>query len=479
VRPTTFLLRTDRIEKENSLKGVTWYDSCGRNMDGMVNIEHRRNGGRVSNLFHRVKILFCLLLVTGAASPCFAYTANDANKTISTDGTVTDTQAAVNYVAAKAQDGWVMAVGVAGGAYTWASALTINIPHIFTIQGASPSNRPTITSTASGGFGIALNVTDQQLTTVKDLKFNGWSATNALFVVAGNGLDTFRFTNIEFTGTHTWCIWVSSPGGGGGKGPYGLIDHCSLPSSGSFFYIRDNPLASPNSWHRPMTWGTREAVYIEDCTLVGTSPTNSIAMDGDNGCRVVFRHNNVTNFQADLHGADTAGPINSCLQLEFMHNTFTMTNNVGDDAMFYMRGGSGVFFDNTLNRTGNGWYNFMIKMVYQRADGQNPFVTVDRIYPADYIGTMQPGCGVVAVPGQDPRHPSEPWGSVPAYIWNNHINAPISFQPVGVTTPFMQLNRDYFYSSDSSAAKPGYTEYTYPHPLGGVASPKNLHTTGP
>jgi hypothetical protein len=156
-----------------------------------------------------------------------------------------------------------------------------------------------------------------------------------------------------------------------------------------------------------------------------------------------------------------------------------VTNGIGLDAMFYMRGGSGVYFDNTLNRQGTGWYNFMIKMVYQRADGQNPFVTVDRFYPADYIGTMQPGCGVVAVTGQDPKHPSEPWGSVPAYIWNNHINAPITYSAVYADSPFMQLNRDYFYSSDSSAAKPGYTEYTYPHPLAGVPSPKNLRTTGP
>ena len=56
-------------------------------------------------------------------------------------------------------------------------------------------------------------------------------------------------------------------------------------------FVRDNPNANPNSWNRPMTFGTEEAVYIEDCTftVVSSYPNAMVAMDGDNGARSVFQ----------------------------------------------------------------------------------------------------------------------------------------------------------------------------------------------
>jgi hypothetical protein len=423
-------------------------------------------------------LIFALLVCTSTTS--YGFSANDASKTIASNGSLADTQAALNYVASKAQDGWVLTVGAAGSSYTWSGAwLKINIPHVFTMQGASPTNPPTITSTYAGGQDISVHVTNSKTVTIKDIHFKSWAATGSLFGVTGSGVDCYRFTNLTFTGTRKWAIWVSSAGDTTqGEGPYGLIDHVVMPSGGCLAYVRDNPAANPNSWHRPMTWGTKKAVYIEDSKFLAVDrvPMENEICDGDNGARIVVRHNTIQDFQQVTHGPDSNGTTKSSLQHEYMHNTWTVTDGVGAAWAMFIRGGTAVIFDNTLNKIGSGWYNNVVKCEYYRANANNGVCAQDRFYPADYVGTQQPGCGYVGVTGQDPKYPSAPWGSVPIYYWNNHINAPLSFsQFSGSTAGFMQLNRDYFIGT----AKPGYTEYTYPHPLqagatAALAPPSNL-----
>ena len=109
--------------------------------------------------------------------------------------------------------------------------------------------------------------------------------------------------------------------------------------------------------------------------------------------------------------------------------------------------------------------NSLLTLEYYRASvGGGGVCQQDRFYPQDYVGTQQPGSGY-KVPGQDPHYPKAPWGSVPVYVWNNHINAPLRFGEV-VTgldgrAAFLQQGRDYHVDTP----KPGYTEFAYPHPL--------------
>jgi hypothetical protein len=349
------------------------------------------------------------------------------------------------------------------GNFTWTTPVTIS--KAITLTGANPANRPVVKSTYTGGFGITINRVPGRTTVVKDIKFTNWTSANALIGINGSGVNAFRLTNLDFDGGHRWSIWVSSPGGSGGEGPYGLIDHCRWPNGGDVIYARDNPRYSPNSWHRAMSWGTNKAIYIEDCTLsASSSPVSNAAFDGDNGCRIVFRHNTVNNWLTSIHGADSAGPINSGLQLEVMHNSFKVTAPLA--SLLTLRGGSAVFFDNTVTAGPNGGYNSVVELAYYRSlPGCGGLCQQDRFYPQDYLGTQQPGMGVV--PGarsQDPHFPNEPWVSVPVYYWGNHVNAPIWYSKVATNqgSAFIQLGRDYFMS-----ARPGYTEFTYPHPLQG------------
>jgi hypothetical protein len=174
------------------------------------------------------------------------------------------------------------------------------------------------------------------------------------------------------------------------------------------------------------------------------------------------------------HGADSQplengqNPNHSILQVEVMHNTFMATGPI--DTFLFLRGGTATVFDNTINHTGEGFLNTMIKPAFYRAMPGNGVCPVDRFYPADYPGTQQPGYGVIDPDSytgpKDPKKPAgAPWGSVPIYVWDNHINAPITYGQVG-GTDFVGPDRDYFVGK----ARPNYTEFVYPHPLQGAGT---------
>lgn len=441
--------------------------------------------------------LFIAILVLLASVTAYAYTANDSLKTISTDGSYSDTTNACQYVQVKNQDGWVMTVGSPGGSYTWTNYIDFPQGHSFTFQGAATNNRPTITSTIDG-YRIYVHATDAKLVTIRDLIFAPWtgSENNALFGVFGAGSDTFRFTNCKFNHANgdgaTWAIEVSQPSMASGEGPYGLIDHCEFSAgtgySGGAILVHDN-----ENWNNPMSWGTKKAVYIEDCNFHAEHiDVGAPAMDGFEGCRIVFRYNVLSNYSTAVHGAEPYGDINNeglqstngALQVEWMHNYITISQGNGSAWNLLMRGGSLTCFSNTVESTGNGFYNNNVFMDYYRnSGGGGPGLIIDRTNAAtQYVGTQQPGCGVVASAGQDPLYPSNKWGSVPVYYWGNTINAPMNVGEINSGTAFVQLNRDYF----NGTPRPGYTEYTYPHPLntggggGGVGtSPQHLRVRKP
>jgi hypothetical protein len=414
------------------------------------------------------------LLIAFGPERASAYSKNDDAKTVTCDGTLADTQAGWNYAVGKNQDGWVVRTGAAGQTYNWSSGtLSLASSRPITFAGGSATNRPKIVFTGnSGGFGIYIHTQNGKTITVRDFKFAESPFANALIYVGGWGEDNFRFTNIEFGANIPGrALWISSPGDGGGPGPYGLIDHCDLASDGALFFLRDNAAAVPNSWHRPMSFGTKKAVYVEDCTFTwkGWSGILGYLTDGDNGARFVVRHSTMRDMGIGTHGADSQpleggkNPNRSFLQAEVMHNTFTITDT--RDTIMLLRGGTAVIFDNTVNRIPqNAALNTFVKTAFYRATANNGVCPVDRVYPADYIGTQQPGSGVIGNgttgANQDPKYPNEPWGSVPIYLWNNRVNVPLTYGEVG-SSEFVQPNRDYFNGTE----KPGYREFTYPHPL--------------
>jgi len=253
---------------------------------------------------------------------------------------------------------------------------------------------------------------------------------------------------------------------------YGLIDNCVFlaPNNGSvqgITIVGDGDAA----WERPLTLGSANAVYVEDCTFE-YSFLNDGVLDAYNGARYVFRNNKVSGTNIGHHGMDSGG-YRSTHSFEIYNNTFTTSFTIFRGAG--SRGGTGVYFQNTWN----GPYQASIHLTYYRSccsrptdcsnwgrcDGSNPLDTNSD--PTGYPCMDQPGITTGQVLS-------------PTYSWDNLTNgvpSKIVLNDVfGCSGPSMldhvKENRDYY----NNIKKPDYNPFVYPHPLrGGLGSPSNLH----
>jgi hypothetical protein len=420
-------------------------------------------------LQHRQKIALCVVVWMGSIVTCPAFTAIDTNKTIRTDGTYSDTTNGIAYVKAKAQDGWVMTVGTAGGSYTWIHQCDVNIANTFTIQGASPNNRPLITfgagSYPGNGAGISVNATSNHIVTVKDFVLTDAAGgpAGAILWIKGQGV-CFRVSNVMFTNkvAANNCGYVGNINGDNHPGPYGVWDHCQFISTGLSVYgvfVMHNGSQNHYAWTIPMSWGTTNAVYFEDCwdyASAGNGRAGAPMVDGDGGARVVIRQCNLTNNDITFHGI-ASGASDGTQQVEFYQNYFYTDETLnGFPWVMWLRGGTGLIFSNTVRQSTAGLLGTCWRFSVECASSQwqaEHCLTLQQ-YPADYPASQQIGRGVAGA--------SE--GSVPVYIWSNTVPA-TTFGPtqLGMDTdaPFIQQGRDIF----TNSVKSGYAPLVYPHPL--------------
>ncbi|CAN5450714.1 hypothetical protein BH11PSE11_BH11PSE11_35640 [soil metagenome] len=174
--------------------------------------------------------------------------------------------------------------------------------------------------------------------------------------------------------------------------------------------------------------GTQNAVFIEDNYFSG----NRHNVASNNGSVYVFRYNNVVGqdpakdfAMADSHGLSSS-PRGS-RSYEVYNNNFSTNISSGlQRTAIGVRGGDGVIFNNTVTNS------------ISRA-----------------VELMTEGFGCGTYPGADQIRS--------LYIWNNSNTSANGYTSNGIdnTCPSsIGLNRDYFLTP-----KPGYTPYTYPHPL--------------
>lgn len=257
------------------------------------------------------------------------------------------------------------------------------------------------------------------------------------------------------------------------------------------------PPTGAEPWLHPAFWGTNDTTGANNLY----AETNDVhafqsATDNDDNGRMVWRYNVMDNTGIGTHGADTS---------PYGMRTFEIYNNTGvfngySDGttfnvvgwVFIARGGSYAIHDNNwpaISSTdlSKSDVTFTV-MNLQRSQGPNPcwgagFTTAGQYYHAP----RQVGYGYVTGTGTANYPPlgvnNSSTDSItyvgdlePAYIWNN------SRSPLGVgiedyglgnsnscsssPTPDSSANyivagRDYY----NGTAKPGYSPYTYPHPL--------------
>jgi len=376
--------------------------------------------------------------------------------------------------------------------------------------------------TDQGSGGAALNVTGASATNfveVSGFTFTNGGATNhgnGMVQIAGTMFDQgFRFHHNKVThssvGRGLYIYFL-----------YGVADHNIFEVTGSVglqtVSIDGSNVGSDGGftpWKQPLTMGTVNAVYLEDNTFTNTAAasTGEDTIDTYSGARVVIRHNIFTNAHHGFHGTDS-GNIRSPVSFEIYENAYT--NNTGSAfSGMQIRGGTGVVFNNSYSGSFYGSYN----IVYHRTDGSGNtsawqncdgtrweigsldfnaqasracstnggvhFCSGNRDIPCTGDGTCSAlGAGTCTeffdtasgsgYPCRD-QPGIGPGGQVsaPLYQWNNTGNAPT----FGSSNSLMVANRDYF----NGIPKPGYTAFTYPHPLqsGQIdttkpAAPRNL-----
>jgi hypothetical protein len=403
---------------------------------------------------------------------------------------------------------------IPNGSCTWSSQL--NVPVGITLKGASVGG-VTITDTnpngpdspSCGNFTlICMNLDSNYHTTLANLKFvTGSGVGSGNYVVFyGTGqvglmhdMD-FNIPNAVLSHAVQWLttggvIWntafeSTSNLGAGCTPPNG-------PGSQSGSIV----VKSNKNWDDASTMGTLDTggvnnLYIEDSTFtyVGQIP------DVDENARVVLRHDTWLN----TTGGVGHGPTSSygTRQVEIYDNTFNLTNNnVPVNRYFWFRGGTVLITGNNITalntapcNANSSSFQFIVESATR---------STSHGCCTGYMCFHQPGSGSDGTSGHSALSRSQtPYDSYqqpdPVYIWNNtgtgqsSVAKAVSLNDSDMscnnrgdnTAAFFQLNRDYFVDISSNptiGARPGWTRYSYPHPLrqgqGLPNAPSNLHAT--
>jgi len=219
------------------------------------------------------------------------------------------------------------------------------------------------------------------------------------------------------------------------------------------------------SWKIPLSLGSANAVYVEDCMINYKFFPTYCCSDVGNGGRAVLRYDAFFNTNLGSHGCESNS--SSLIDYESYHNTFTLNIDSTWGYAMSFRGGTGVVFNNTVN----GNYNYgRLVMLYN--------------YNAchDYSPNGCVPCTGYPCKQQVGRAPDANGNEVlePLYEWNNTFyggNGDITLgNSTCDTSNYIQQNRDYY----NDTPRPGYVPYPYPHPLtiqGETGRLLNLHKT--
>jgi hypothetical protein len=413
------------------------------------------------------------------------------------DGSQSDCQNKVN----GASDGDT--VVVPAGSFRWTGPIFLSGKAI-TFQGQGIGS--TIITGAAGKQVFFNQVTTQAKASFRitgmTLKTTGTSGLqiNASGGPSNAGLYGFRIDHIDIQGNAGIFI---------GGIIWGLIDHCTFEGDADMVTVyayneADFPLG-PNgegatSYSLPLNLGTKEAVYVEDCTFTETSGALAVN-DMQYGARMVFRHNTASTTYIQTHSARGSNR-GGGLKWEIYNNTWNGNGRAFRGIM--MLSGTGVIFNNTISgytdsSTGTIWFGDQ-RATRQLVLAQYWACTGAYAWDGNIESTGWPCLDQIGRgPGTRGNEPT-----VPVYLWNNGT-APTcaaggacnnstgialnfappqpSLGPYIKTTAHSNGDKDYCIGTTMPASCGNhtntYTPFTYPHPLQsaggqGPASPTNL-----
>lgn len=288
-----------------------------------------------------------------------------------------DVQAAID----SASDGDT--VVLPAGTATWTTSAA-NAPAVvisrkgsekeITLQGAGIDKTIITDATGDQCFQVAIKSSESGIWSgVKEKPFRITGFTfkgagdNAVLLAGGTD---WRIDNCKFENSGR-SLWVDGSG---------VIDHCIFDKAenGQCVFVSHSGYGGGShgdgSWSSPLTLGTADAVYIEDCTFNYYSQSPNAALDGCYGARVVFRHNTVNNGNIGNHGTESSGRGRSIRSYEIYNNTFAMDIKQWHFTAMFLRGGTGVIFGNTLT---GGYTNAVLATNYRSRTAYAPWGKCD------------------------------------------------------------------------------------------------------
>jgi len=397
---------------------------------------------------------------------------------------------------------------IPNGSWAWSTGITCN--KAITIMGASV-----------GGVTITDNLNGNLVSLTPSLSGNIIFA-NVTFVVGNVGARAQQgFIYVNYSpGAKPYLIHDCKFSSSGQVQQHiltgqngGVIWNCTFNGGNSGINVISADAAIQFKNGRVDVWNTPDSMgmsgdptgtlntYVEDCTFnqFYTPGTNV-----DDGSRVVFRHCTFYNTSTGSHGNDTS-PF-GVRHWEYYDNHFIYPYASGDpnapnvQSWIIMRGGTGVITgnsfcpQNTVNWSSHTSVVWLSDAVTQGAAGK-----CYQIYPIPRaVGQGWNG-------GSGTYTENSPWGSGwatltgyftdPAYVWGNSTDNTYETGsadtqgwtnnvgcPGGFTSQqFIVANQDFFFNN---GAKPGWSRYTYPHPLRGGSpraptAPQNLRVVTP
>jgi hypothetical protein len=364
---------------------------------------------------------------------------------------------------------------IPAGTCTWTTQVTLDPAKAITIQGAGIDVTTIIDNVPKAGGGPEVELFPITTALGKTFRltgitFEGLAQDTEIYnrgtVVLRGTCQDFRVDHVKFMQPGTAALRYYGH-------LYGLVDHCVFDLSNR---AQGNVILhdgwngheyGDGSFAEALYLGTNKAIYIEDNVFIGSGEAGVGPVDAWAGARYVFRYNTVTEDIMANHGTESGGRYRGVRSYEIYNNTFDTT--VAFFTALFLRGGTGVIYDNTFS----GPYTVCVRMAQFRAnEAFAPWGKCDGTssYDGNTLGIGYPcidqlGCGTSdLLSGADPPMPVA-WPnqiSDPVYIWDNTTNGitlTASDNPDHIVS-----GRDYM----TGTARPGYSAFSYPHPLQGV-----------
>jgi hypothetical protein len=411
----------------------------------------------------------------------------------------TCSQADVQAAIAQAQDGDT--VQVPAGTCKWTTSVTIGKQDsttqpatsiAVTLKGAG-IGVTTIQYQLASGYAIAASVQAGKAIRITGFTFDGSLNTTAATGAVGLGGDVGAFARVDHASfdhllTYGMNVYAIN----------GLIDHDAFtkdPTAGSVTEIAlvgdttQRTGSASDSWARPPSLGTANAVYLEDDVFDLPNVANG-PEDAYEGARFVLRHSQVFGENLGWHGFDSA--IRGTMQYEIYDNTMTNSSPTGETSPNYPHGllcesrsGSGVVHDNTVVNGPNatqqyGTYDTFLELRNYRSSDGFFGASADTANASFCDGLPHKDgpvdgdfTGLQGYPCKDQTGRTTNQELMPTYSWNNDfLGTKGGFLVVGGygtvpdggadrTTLHLVENRDFY----NGVPKPGYVAYVYPHPL--------------